>query len=301
MADQQKNQRKAFLFAITAVLLWSTVPTAFKLGLRFQDHYQMVTGAAIVSTLVLGVILLLQGKLKTLASVKKRDLGRSVLLGLLNPAFYYLVLFRAYDLLPGQVAQPLNMTWPIVLVLISIPMLKQKIGWLSVVSMIVSFGGVIVLSLQGGTLFSDDSNFKGVMLALFSAFLWAFYWIFNMKSRLDEVTGLFLIFAFSTVYLLAGSLFRNSGLPHGWEAWTTAAYIGLFEMGLTFVLWLKALQLSSTTARISNLVFIAPFINLIFVHLFLRETIFISTIFGIVLVVAGILIQNTAQKRHGQS
>jgi drug/metabolite transporter (DMT)-like permease len=301
VADQQKNQRKAFLFAITAVLFWSTVPTAFKLGLRYQDNYQMVTGAALVSTLILGLILLVQGKLKLLNDLRARDLGRSALLGLLNPAFYYLVLFKAYDLLPGQVAQPLNMTWPIVLVLISIPMLKQKIGWLSVLSMVVSFGGVIVLSLQGGTLFSDDSNFKGVLLALFTAFLWAFYWIFNMKSRLDEVLGLFLVFLCSSLYLLAGSIFRDPGLPVGREAWIAAAYIGIFEMGFTFVLWLRALQLSSTTARISNLVFIAPFVNLLFVHLFLGETIYISTIFGIILVVAGIVIQNTAQKRDGHT
>jgi drug/metabolite transporter (DMT)-like permease len=301
VTDQQKNQQKAFLFAITAVLFWSTVPTAFKLGLRYQDNYQMVTGAAIVSTLVLGLILLFQGKYKLLKTLRARDLLRSALLGLLNPAFYYLVLFRAYDLLPGQVAQPLNMIWPIVLVLISIPLLKQKIGWISVLSMVISFGGVIVLSLQGGTLFSEDSNFKGVLLALFTAFLWAFYWIFNMKSRLDEVLGLFLIFVFSSIYLLAGTIFRDPGLPEGKEAWMAAAYIGIFEMGLTFVLWLRALQLSVTTARISNLVFVAPFINLIFVHLVLGETIFISTIFGIILVVSGILIQNTARKRDGQA
>lgn len=300
MTDQQKNQQKAFLFAIAAVLFWSTVPTAFKLGLRYQDNYQMVTGAAIVSTIVLGFTLLVQGKFRLLKSLKAKDLGRSALLGFLNPAFYYLVLFKAYDLLPGQVAQPLNMTWPIVLVLISIPMLKQKIGWLSVMSMIISFGGVIVLSLQGGTLFSEDSNFKGVLLTLFTAFLWAFYWIFNMKSRLDEVVGLFLIFLCASIYLLVGNLFRDPGFPVGREAWIAAAYIGVFEMGFTFVLWLKALQLSSTTARISNLVFVAPFVNLIFVHLILGETIYISTIFGIILVVAGIFIQNTAQKRYGQ-
>ena len=301
MVSQLKNQQRAYLLAIAAVLLWSTVPTAFKLGLRYQDNYQMVTGAAIISTIILGITLVLQGKIHLFRSLQKKDLFRSALLGLLNPAFYYLVLFKAYDLLPGQVAQPLNMTWPIVLVLISIPMLKQKIGWLSVLSMIISFGGVIVLSLQGGNLFSEDSNFKGVLLALFTAFLWAFYWVFNMKSRLDEVLGLFLIFTFSTMYLLAGSIFRDPGLPAGKEAWLASAYIGIFEMGFTFVLWLKALQLSSTTARVSNLVFIAPFVNLLFVHSILGETIYISTIFGIILVVAGILIQNRAQKKDGSS
>jgi len=296
-----KNQQKAILFAVLAVLFWSTVPTAFKLGLKYQDNYQMVTGAAIVSTIVLGLTVLVQGKLRLFRTLTRKDLTRSALLGLLNPAFYYIVLFKAYDMLPGQVAQPLNMTWPIVLVLISIPMLKQKIGWMSVLSMVISFAGVIVLSLQGGNLFSEHSNLAGVLLALFTAFLWAFYWIFNMKNRLDDVFGLFLIFLFSSIYLLAGAIFRDPGLPSGSAAWSAAVYIGIFEMGFTFVLWLKALQLSRTTARVSNLVFVAPFLNLIFVHLFLGETIYISTIFGIVLVVSGIIIQNVAQKKNVQT
>ncbi len=295
------NQQKAYLFAFAAVLFWSTVPTAFKLGLRYQDNYQMVSGAALVSTLILGATILIQGKFRLFRLLSGKDLLRMALLGILNPAFYYLVLFKAYDLLPGQVAQPLNMVWPIVLVLISIPMLQQKIGWLSIVSMVISFTGVIVLSLQGGTLFSENSNFKGVLLALSTAVLWSFYWIFNMKSKIDDVVGLFLIFAFSSVYLLAGGLVREPGLPSGTEAWTAAAYIGIFEMGFSFVLWLKALQLSATTAKISNLVFIAPFINLLFVHLILGENIYISTIFGIILVVTGIIIQNCTQKQNVQT
>lgn len=293
------NQQKAYIFALAAVLFWSTVPTAFKLGLQYQDNYQMVTGAALVSTIVLGITVLLQGKIKLFRSLKRRDLLRTALLGILNPAFYYLVLFRAYDLLPGQVAQPLNMVWPIVLVLISIPLLRQKIGWLSIVSMIISFTGVVVLSLQGGTIFSENSNLKGVLLALSTAVLWSFYWICNMKSRLDVVLGLFLIFAFSSLYLLLGGLLRDPGLPVGTEAWTAAAYIGIFEMGFSFILWLKALQLSGTTAKISNLVFIAPFLNLIFVYLILGENIYISTIFGIILVVTGIIIQNSTKAKNG--
>jgi len=259
----------------------------------------MVTGAALVSTVVLGITVLVQGKIKLFCSLKRADLVRTALLGILNPAFYYLVLFRAYDLLPGQVAQPLNMVWPIVLVLISIPLLRQKIGWLSIISMIISFTGVIVLSLQGGTLFNENSNFKGVLLALSTAVLWSFYWIFNMKSRLDDVLGLFLIFAFSSIYLLVGAMVRDPGLPSGREAWAAAAYIGIFEMGFSFILWLKALQLSGTTAKISNLVFIAPFVNLIFVYLILGETIYNSTIFGIILVVTGIIIQNRTKTKNG--
>lgn len=256
----------------------------------------MLTGASIVSTIVLAITLLVQKKAKLLKQLHSRDIIRAALLGILNPAIYYLILFRAYDLLPAQVAQPLNMTWPIVLVIISIPLLKQKIGWLNILSMFVSFGGIVVLSLQGGSIFSEESRLTGVLLALLSAAIWAFYWILNMKSRVDEVLGLFMIFVFSTSYLLLLGIFREPALPGGKEAWLSSVYIGIFEMGLAFVFWLKALQLSSTTAKISNLVFIAPFLNLIFVNLILGESIYISTIFGIILVVAGIIIQNKSRR-----
>jgi drug/metabolite transporter (DMT)-like permease len=163
--------------------------------------------------------------------------------------------------------------------------------------MLVSFTGIIILSFQGGSLFEQKSNFYGVFLALSSAFIWALYWILNMKTKIDEVLGLFLIFLFSTVYLLLGGMIRQPGLPLGREAWLSSAYIGIFEMGLSFILWLKALQLSKTTAKISNLVYFAPFINLLFVRHILGETIYISTIFGILLVVSGIIIQNLVKNK----
>ena len=290
------NQNKAYVFALLAVLFWSTVPTAFKLGLKYQDNYQMVTGATLVSVVVLGLTVLFQQKTGVVRKLRFKKIMFFAALGLLNPAAYYFILFKAYDLLPAQVAQPLNMTWPIVLVLISIPMLRQSISPKHFVALFISFAGVAALSFQDGNLLSEGSSIKGVLLALFTAVLWAFYWIFNMKNKTDEVVSLFIIFLFSGLYLLIIGLFRDPSFPVGKEAWLAAAYIGMFEMGFAFILWLKALQLSSTTATISNLVYIAPFLNLAFVNIFLDERIFISTIFGIILVIIGILIQNTAKK-----
>ena len=49
----------------------------------------------------------------------------------------------AYSLLPAQVAQPLNFIWPITLVLLSIPILKQKLKLKSLFALMLSFVGVI--------------------------------------------------------------------------------------------------------------------------------------------------------------
>jgi len=72
---------------------------------------------------------------------------------------------------------------------------------------------------------------------------------------------------------------------------TSAVYIGLFEMGITFVLWLKALKLSKTTAQVSNLIYLTPFLSLLIINIMIGEKILISTIIGLILIVMGIIMQ----------
>ncbi|NMC99643.1 MAG: EamA family transporter, partial [Bacteroidales bacterium] len=69
-----------------------------------------------------------------------------------------------------------------------------------------------------------------------------------------------------------------------------AFYIGIFEMGITFLLWLMALQLASRTDKISVYIFLSPFISLIFITGILGEHITFQAIIGFVLIAIGILI-----------
>lgn len=289
---KETSARKAFFFAILAVLFWSTSPTAFKLGLRHQDTLQLLTGATFTSTLLLALFLLPKKRYKELGSFRTADIWFSLLMGLLNPVAYYLILFKAYSILPAQVAQPLNMIWPIVLVLISIPLLKQKIGWKSIGAMIISFSGIVVISLQGGSGGTDPENKLGIILALSTSVIWAIYFIYNTRDRKDPVARLFLNFLFASVLLLAIGLMRGNMINLSPRALAPAIYIGVFEMGITFVLWLLAMQYAPSSDKISNLVFVAPFLNLILVRLVLQETIFLTTLYGIILLISGILIQN---------
>lgn len=288
----RKSTGRAYLFAILAVIFWSTSPTAFKLGLQNTGSYRLLTVASITSAVVLGSILVIRGRKSGYRPVTWNDLLYSALLGLLNPVAYYLILFQAYSILPAQVAQPLNMVWPIVLVILSIPMMRQKVSWISIGSMLLSFTGVVLVSMQGGTGGEDPRNRLGVFLALSTSLIWAFYWIFNARDRVEPVTRLFLNFFFASVYLLTGGMITGELFPDNTHGLIAAVYVGIFEMGITFVLWLMAMQLSTKTDRISNLVFMAPFLNLFFVKTVLDERIFMTTVFGIILIVTGIMIQN---------
>ncbi len=75
------------------------------------------------------------------------------------------------------------------------------------------------------------------------------------------------------------------------QGWVAVTYVGLFEMGITFVLWLNALKNTNNTARISNLIFASPFISLLLLATIIGEEIHPSTLMGLVLIIIGLVIQ----------
>jgi drug/metabolite transporter (DMT)-like permease len=291
------STNKAYLFAALAVFFWSTVATAFKIALRDLDVIQLIFFASAVTVLVLFVLLLVQGKTGLLFRQTKRDITRSVLLGAFNPLFYYIVLFKAYSLLPAQLAQPLNMVWPIVLALLSVPFLGQKIGKWSIAGLFVSFIGVVFISSQGGWSGFQNTSFTGVLLALGSSVLWSVYWILSVRDKRDETVKLFLNFFFGLIFLAVAMYFFSDFNVKSGPGLLAAVYVGIFEVGITYVLWMKAMQLSTNNAKIGNLVFLAPFVSLIFIHFILKETIYITTFIGLVFIVTGIFTQRLDRKK----
>jgi drug/metabolite transporter (DMT)-like permease len=291
------QQQKAYAYATVTVLLWSTVATAFKLSLRYLDPLQLLLYANAVSIVVLGAVLVAQHKLGLLAQYSGRALARCTALGALNPFLYYIVLFKAYDLLPAQEAQPLNYTWAITLAILSIPLLKQKLGLTELGAILISYFGVVVISTHGDLLALRFSNTAGVALALGSTVIWALYWIYNTKDQNDPVASLFLNFVFGFPLVLLTTVTFSSVAVNVNKGLLGALYVGVFEMGITFVLWLKALRLSSSTAKVSTLIFFSPFLSLVFIHFLVGEQILLSTIAGLVFIVAGNVLQQFARNK----
>lgn len=290
------RQTKAYIAALISVLLWSTAATAFKISLRELDFIQLLFIASLVSLIALSVLLVVQGKVSFLKTNKKSEYLKSAIAAFLNPFAYYLVLLKAYSILPAQIAQPLNYTWPIVLVLLAALILKHKLTIYHLIALFISFSGVFVISTQGNLSNYHISNPLGVILAAGSSILWALFWIINMKDTRDEIVKLFFNFLFGTFYTgITVYLFSDFHFEINTSLYA-AIYVGCFEMGFTFALWLIALQLTDSTSKISNLVFLSPFLSLIFIHFILGEHLYYTTYIGIVLIISGIAIQQIANR-----
>jgi len=287
-----KNQNKAYLLALLAVVFWSTMSSAFKLTLQTISFDQLLLWASLFGAITLLIINLLSKSPISINNITLKDLLSSAIMGFVNPFLYYLVLFKSYSLLDAQIAGTLNYIWPIILVIMSVIFLHQKIGLRSIMAIVISFWGIIIISTHGSLITFDNINSFGVILAVGSALLWALYWILNMKDPREETGKIFLNSIFGLIYILIYLIITSTQIifPKGY-ALLGSIYIGLFEMSITFVIWLLALTKSSDTAKVSNLIYLSPFIALFIINFTVGEKIYFSTIVGLAFIIGGILLQ----------
>lgn len=285
-----KTDTKAVIYACVAVLSWSTVATAFKTTLRYLSHFEMLVVASLTSLFIFSVLLTVQRKWLLVRCLDKRQWLYFAGLGLLNPVAYYLVLFKAYALLPAQVAQPINYAWPIVLLVLLAVVAGQPIPRRKYVGMAVSLAGVALISLGPGGSSGLSVSAEGILLAALSAVLWASYWMLNnrYKEEFDSSLTCFMSFFFGTLYLLIGSCFvevKIDTLP----GLLSGMYVGGFEMGIPFICFGLAMRIGSNPALVNQLCYLSPFLSLFLIALVLGEQIATTTYVGLLLIVLGIV------------
>ena len=286
----EKNNTLALLFASAVLVLWASVATAFKIALDFLRPFELLFLSTLFSFLALSLIMFTGKRYRRLRQVSGKHLRILILAGVLNPVLYYGILFKAYDMLPAQFAQAVNFTWPLVMALVAMLLKQERFHILRLAALCVSFGGVLILVL-GGRNFPGGISMPGILLAFSTTFIWTFYWLSAKSIDVDPVISLWVPFATGAVLLsfAAAFFFRPETLRI--EGFASAAYVGLFEMSITFLLWLNALRRSTSTTLVGNFIYAVPFLSLVFIRYILHEPIQPTTLIGLVLISAGIVVQ----------
>lgn len=293
-----KGNTLAVVLALIAVLLWSTVATAFNIALKELSYIQLLTFSSGFSFLVLSFIMIIQKKGIKLRYISKNEYVKLIFKGLINPFAYYLILFKAYSLLPANEAMILNYTWPIILVVLSVYFLKQRLLKVDLISIFISFAGVIIIATKGNLIDIKFGNLLGVILALASSFFWAFYWILNVKNKIDSIVQLWFSFGVGFCASLIPFFIEAMPIPISHSAIFAALYVGLFEMSIPFILWQLSLNHASKTSVVSNLVFLSPFISLILIAIVLKEKILISSLVGFLMIILGNILHFFSSKKE---
>ncbi len=294
-------KNSAYLLTAAVILFWGTSATAFKIALGSISPTTLLWTSSFVSLIVLAVLVVLNRKLSRISELSAHQWLSLLALGAINPFLYYIILFQAYDMLPGQVAMSLNYLWPVTLALLSVPILKHSLTLKGLFSILLSFSGAMIIATQGDFSNWNQLNLNGIILALLSTVVWAIYWLFNAKLPIDAEIKLFIGFIPGSIcaalfaYINGELTLPTTGFP-----WAAVIYIGIFEMGLTFFIWLKALQLATNAAALGNFIYITPFISLIILSTVINEEIYTSTLYGLFLIICGIMLQQYLRLRDNK-
>ncbi len=266
--------------------------TAFKWALIYSSPMQLITAAATVSWLFFAVSLAIGGRLSRVIEVPRALLWRCLILGLLNPALYYWILFQAYDLLPAQDAMAINYTWGLTLPLIAALFSKIVPTRSEVGLALLSYLGILIIVTDGDLSAFEFNAPVGVLLALTSTVIWGLSWVLNSRfvdnHQLDPQVTLFLNFTAATPVLWLITVLTDGVITMTWASVLSGLYVGLFEMGIAFILWMSALRLTDNPIRVSSLIFLAPPISLVLITTVLGEPIAQSTLLGLVVILLGL-------------
>ncbi|MDD5581598.1 MAG: DMT family transporter [Candidatus Marinimicrobia bacterium] len=283
-----KETQQAMLLAGLALLMWSTVATAFKLTLQFCTPYQLLFVSVITAALILTPTGFMTSRNK---KIEKKGIYQALGTGLLMPLLYYTVLFIAYDRLPAQSAQIINFTWPVFMAIAAMILNREPVNFYRILFLFVSLTGAVVVITQGTFRLRGIDDGWGSFLAFGSALLWTTFWMVQSSNPLPSVLRMGLFFTSASCVMILLAVGGFSLIPTSPKAWLGGIYVGLFEMSLPFLVWQKALEKTHSVAIISNVIYLSPFLSLIYIHTILGETIHRSSLAGLLLISIGLLFQ----------
>ncbi len=148
---------------------------------------------------------------------------------------YHALYFAALALAPPVEANLLNYLWPLLIVLLSAPLLGLPLGWRRLGGVALGFAGCALLVGAGASF--PPGALPGFGCAAAAALLWALYSVLSRRLATvptEAVAGSCL--GTAALATLAHALFETTVVPDARQA-AAALLLGLGPVGAAFFLW----------------------------------------------------------------
>lgn len=291
-----QKEFQSYFLAFLAAMLWGTTAAVGKIMLEDLNNIQILLCTAPIAAIFLLGLTFIQGKAPKLKSYGKRDFLRFAYMGFLGVFLYYVFLFAGLQNAPAQQAFIVNYTWPIWVVIFARIFLGEALTLRKILAILLGFVGVYVVATEGDISSFSFQYLKGDLFAIAGAITYGVFSVLSKKHDDDRLTATMLYYSFAfmftallvpfVTYVPAITAAQIPGL----------LWLGAITSGLAFVFWLSALK-HGDTAKMSNIIFLTPFLSLVYIYFLTGETIKVSSVIGCGLIVAGILIQSKKTKQ----
>lgn len=277
-----------YAFLIPVILLWGWNPLVVaRLSTRLPilEIDFLATALALAS---MALIMTARNGWKGLAVYSRRDFRTMALTGIAGIFPYTLLLYLAFALAPRGAAEIniLNYLWPILTLLFSGLLLKERLSFGKIMAILVSFAGVCLLMSGGHLTNLRTANIAAYAAAGSAAAFWALFSVLTKRFPFDPLHSMFVYDAAATVlFAFVAVAFSHFQIPSLFD-WALLLVLGVGVNGLGYLMWILALRVGNT-ARMAGGVYLVPFVALAYLALFGQDIVTLVQIASLVLVLAG--------------
>ena len=285
-----------FLLTVILLTLWGSFAAVSKLALRELDSFQLQFLMFGMASILLCTILIAKGRLKELITIPSKDILKLVAISV--PSYLYFFLYTlSLKMLPTIEASTLNYLFPILIVLLAVPINGEKLSVFKVIALIAGFTGTLIILSNGNLSSLKMTNWGGDLLAISGAASFAVFTNFLKRNKVDMLISntIFAVcsFLFSGIALMLFSHFTLPTLPVlGLTFWLSVS-----NLVLSYFVWNKLLKKCSSSLS-ANISFLTPFSTLLFILLLLGEKISVSQFVGLIVIVSGIALTSFSEIRE---
>lgn len=267
-----KNRYKGIVFAVIASILWSTGGLLVKLS---NWHPLAISGGrSLIAALVMLVYL----------RRPKITKSKAQIIGAITYSTTVMFFVIANKLTTAANAILLQYTSPIFVALLGVWILKEKIHWYDIVSILVVFLGMGLFFIQG----VDRGNILGNIIAILAGFSLACTTIslrLQKEGSAVETTwlGNILTFVLALPFIIQVKVDAINLI--------IILILGIFQLGISYILYVNALKYISALEAILITV-LEPLLNPVWVYVFTGEAPGIYALIGGSIVILTILIRS---------
>lgn len=291
------KKQSSYIYVLFAVLLWASTPAVGKLLVQDITNIQLMFYSFMFSIGTLFFIVLVQGKLSLLKTYSPKDYLRMAVMGVLGCYLYSIFFFGALMYAPAQEVFIVNYLWPVMVVVFASFTLGERFHFLKILGVVLGFLGVYVVVSQGDLLSFSFIHPQADLLAALGAVSYGLFSVLGKKYSYEKFTSMLVFYAvgFLLVSLTVGFFSHIPALT--FTQLLRVLWVGVFTNTFAFIFWFKALEYGDTSVM-ANIIFLTPFLSLIYIYMLLGEPILFSSFVGLLVIVSGILLQSLRKKEN---
>ena len=283
--------KKNYIYAFLTVSIWSTTAAITKLLLTDIPTLETLSISSFLAFFFLLAMNFKTGHIKKMKEFSFKDYSAMAGLGFLGLFMYSALYYYGLSELSSQKACILNYLWPIMIVIFSSVILKEKITVLKAAAMLSSFFGIIILSAKSLSS-PSESSFLGIISCIAAAACYGLFSVLNKKADFDQNIAMMIIWLVTSVCAAILGAQTEDWVSLSGAQWFGFLWLGIVIDAIAYLLWALALKGSKDTSKIANLAYLVPFLSLLVSALLLKEQIELRSIFALVFIVGGILLSN---------